>query len=571
MSNIDNLRDAAEKVAADLDSLEKKNAELAAQNEALRVVLEDLRRPKPPVAELPDVVIQYDSKTLKPEGEGDLWSLSGERRWTWDVRDDVRVILDCKGAQRRVILRRAWGDMTTTAATTMARIKVILDGEVFWDGDVRIHARQSSPMTFRRLPMPEFDLKELKARALVPNYRPQAGLDGSIPKRWEWKPWAERAEVITGKADRWSERFGLAPQSWVGGVPLANEASMLPPWDVTMLLSPNVSPALWEACAETAESVGNYTVHYYDRATGRPYDPASPACQGLPVINPDNLPALHTVMGLKLPVADLAHNLGLPNVMAMLTGERFYVEALESMVLLGSLARKGEERASGTYWSGQVRAAVWWLRDLYHLNRVYDRAPASEGSLRVREQLYKTLDWMASQYANPSAIGHRSTGLCAWTAHKTSLWMQYASPQGQTASTGHMYFLSHVLGEIHRSGIVGNAAEPMLRHALKVAEGTWKSGPSKYLAGWLQHSLAGTKDETWKQITERTFRTLGTPPAGFIPPLTSDIIAWHRAAVVVAVDLGEPWAQEALDWIDDALAQSKRTPGIVWQIEPTNS
>jgi hypothetical protein len=147
--------------------------------------------------------------------------------------------------------------------------------------------------------------------------------------------------------------------------------------------------------------------------------------------------------------------------------------------------------------------------------------------------------------------------------------MKYtSSTTGLTASTGHLYFLAHVLGEIHRSGIVGGLAEPMLRHVLKAARGAWESAPTKYLAGWLQHSLVGGTVETWKDIADRTFKRLGTGPLEFIPPLTTDIVAWHRAAVVAAVDLKEDWSFEALGWIDEVLKKTDRTPSIVWQVDP---
>src|ERR1044071_2282969 len=95
--NLNLLRDAVERVGADLIRLSNDRAVLAAdkatltaENAKLRDEIERLR-PKPPAIELPDVVIQFGTLTLEPEGEGELWPLSGERRWFWDVDGGIRI------------------------------------------------------------------------------------------------------------------------------------------------------------------------------------------------------------------------------------------------------------------------------------------------------------------------------------------------------------------------------------------------------------------------------------------------------------------------------------------------
>lgn len=561
---VDQLEGAMLSAATDLRTLKLERDRLLAEKADLEAKIAALQpKPEPVKPAVPDVVIKFGDKILRPEGPGEVWEWSGEQRWFWDVTSDLRIILDAVGKQRRIILQRAWGDLPLTAPVAEVRIGVALDGEKVWDGDVRIHHHTRPCMTFRREPAPAVHLNAWKGQGVLPNFKSQK-LDGKIPNRWEWKPWSLQPEAAT--ANPWTERFGIASKSWVGGVPLSNEGSMISPWDATLLLSANPSPELWEMCADTADSVGNYAVHFVSRVTGLPFEHNTEGGTALPQLNADNLPALNTAAGVRLPVADIAHCMSLPNVMALLTGERFYIEALQSMVLLGSLAKKGAERANGIYWSGQVRSVAWWLRNLYHLCQ----ATGGDTS-RHLPQLRENLKWMTERFALPSGPDHRPTGILSWVAHKNSPWMRFAaSTTGQTTSTGNAHFLAHVLGEVHRSGIIGGEAEKMLRHVLKVARGAWEHSPYKKLASWLQHSGTGSRTETWPEIMKRTFAWGIASVSEFPEPITTDIIAWHRAAVVVGHDLGEAWAIDALPEIDAMLAAERRVPSIAWQVEPAS-
>lgn len=565
---LDNIRAAVNQLessmlsmANDLRTMQQERDRLLAEKADLEAKLAALQpKPESPKPDVPDVVIKFGDRTLRPEGPGEVWLWSGERRWFWDVTSDIRIILDAVGKQRRIILQRAWGDLPLTAPVAIVRIGVILDGETVWDDDVRIHHHTRPCMTFRRRQIPAGPWGEAwKSLGLIPNFKSQK-LDGKIPNRWEWKRWDQQPEAAT--ANPWTERYGLASKSWVGGVPLSNEGSMISPWDATLLLS-NPSPDLWEMCADTAESVGNYAVHFISRVTGQPFEYNTEGGLALPQLNADALPVLTTAAGVRLPVADIAHDMALPNTLALLTGERFYIEALQSMVLLGSLAKKGPERANGIYWSGQVRSVAWWMRNLYHLCQ----ATGGDQSEHL-PQLRANLKWMTLRFADPRGPEYRPTGILSWVAHKASPWMRFVSSPGLTTSTGNAHFLAHVLGEINRSGVVAGEAEAMLRHVLKVAEGTWRHSPGRKLAAWLQHSGTGSHTEMWPEIMARTFANLKVIASGFPEPITTDIIAWHRTAVVAARDLGEVWAIEALPQIDAMLAADRRVPSIAWQVEP---
>lgn len=518
----------------------------------------------PPPSPLPDITISYDNITFKPEGPGDLWSLSGERRWVKDIDKDIRIILDVKDRQVRVILQRAWSDLGALTISSIINplVKVSINGSTLWDQPVRIHHHTRHCMTFNRLSRPGFDLDALKKSASIPNYPSNLKLPSpsTVLDNWQWALWEEKNPL----ADRWSENFGLATASWVGGVPLSNEGAMISPWDVALLHAsdPALISLLWDYCGKTADSSGNYAVHYFDRSTSRPLLYDSPLAQSLPMFNADSLPALNSSNNWRLPVADIAHDMALVNVFALLTKERFYIEELESWVLLGSLCRKGTERSSGIYWSGQVRAAAWWLRNLYHLCRIL----SPEGYRFT--QLKNNLDSMDERFARPTSSEYLPTGICSVVPKKESPWTKHSSPAPSQTSTGNLHFLSHVLGEIHRSGIVGNLAEPMLRHTLKAAKGTWESSPSKYQAGWLQHTIGDNpKSETWATICGRTFAN-SPKISTYQSPLTLDIVAWHRAAVVAAANLDEQWAVEALKQIDALIKSSNKQPSLSWQVEP---
>jgi hypothetical protein len=576
-NNDRNLSDRLRAMVSEIVELETANSKQAEEILKLRgkvTELEEelrrLREPKPPVDSpaVPDVLINLDGKEYRPTGPGELWPASGERRWTWDPSSEVRLILDAKGNQRRIIVQRAWGDLAPARLPALEmQIKVALDGETVYDGKLRVHQNTRPCMTFRREPLPLNDIGPLSALGVLPNYDPDARPSTEFLTKacgrtdWQWKLWSDIN--APGTFDPWSENFGVVTRSWVGGIPLANEASMLPPWDVMLAMTGHAS-LHQVVCGPTWDSSGNYAVHFFDRETGAPYRPDSKRAAALPVLNLDNLPALTSASGLKLPVGDIAHDFGLVNFAALVTHERFYIEELEAWTLLGSLARKGEERASGVYWSGQVRSVAWWLRNLFHL---YLSGSDSEKRGVIKKQLAGALRWMNSRFANPAGPDHRPTGICSVSPFRESPWSQFATTASGTVLSGNHHFLAHCLAEIYRSGF--EDAEPVLRHVLKVAEGTWKHSPFPYLAPWLQHAANDTA--SWEHLMRDTFSREIDPQlaSSFALPLTIDIVSWWRAAVVAAVDLGEPWAVEALAWVDGATKSSGKTPSISWAIQPT--
>lgn len=542
-----------------LEDIEKQYVEQKIKIHHLEEELKKYTRPiNPPIdsSKVPNLYLEVDGQKLVPTGPGEIWTLSGERRWTWDINPEITVILDSlfwpDGSkwQHRVIVHRARGSNRSLDPfidlPIEITLKVVEGNTILQDRTtVRVHPSTRPCITFNRIPTPRINLPEWKSQGKIPNYSEKATVSlVDLNKHWQWKPFPDtlKDNTITDKPltyDPISEKFGFASRSWSGGVPLANEASMLPPWSVALLhAGEDTYEALDTYCTLTAESSGNYPIHYFNKNTGKVIDYSdNKQTANIPVLNGDNLPVITTRNGFELPQADIAHDMGLVNLHALITKQRYYVEELESWVLLGSLTRKGDLRSSGLFFSGQVRATAWWLRNLFHLGLI--------DPTRVKQLRDNILD-LNSRFANPDSPEYRSSGVISIVDKKASPWMAYAASdvKKQTA-TGHLHFLSHVLGEIHRSGIIGDLCEPVLTHVLKSAEGTLRNSFLLSYAPWLQHAIGEDKNETWESIIQRTFANLklDSMSKDELPfPLTRDIRAWYRGALISAYNLSLPWA-----------------------------
>lgn len=595
-STIQDLRNRVRSQEIEISGLNTHNAFLTKLTEMQAAEIERLKAlvPSVPVVTPPNppivvnappsfsISVSPDSSstpvTFKPSGPGipNPYSPS-ERRWHWDLDSEVRIILDAREGngtsddqgQRRITFQRAWSDLPLTAPTRELQDIFIKDNDDSSEIEaLRLHHHTRHTVTFnRQLPGVIFTKN-------LPNYDFDAGLSQSA-RDWRWNP------SVAKDADLISENYYLAHQSWVGGVPLANEASILPPWDVEFLAS-GFSSSKQQEILGTWDSIGNYPIHFFDRETGKPCLPSSPSATSIPVLNLDNFPLpdaktkLTTRSGAVLPVPDMAHNFGLPNLGALSTRDLFYIEASESFVLLGSLSRKTTDsfipRSSGLYFSGQVRSTAWWMRDLYHLY-------LATNDVRFKHQMIRQLDLLERTFTIQGAADYRPTGLLSLAPRKTSPWNQFSAPTSYETPTGNHHFLAYVLGEISQHPEFASSVRPILLHVLKVAEGTWHHSPSKYFAPWLRHAVPSSSDSdvaspSWIQICLATFKNfypvlgkLGAPTPGFAAsPLTYDIACWYRAAVVTAVEAGLPWSSEALKWLDSQIPVSRRP--VAWNIKP---
>lgn len=518
----------------------------------------------PPVtSSLPDVSITFAGRDWKPSGEGELWQLSGERRWRWNATNEITIVLDAVEDQRRIILHRSWVDDTKidpitrnwAGPTIEYPLSISLDGVEVWNKSVRVHPQTRPCMTFRRRVPSSFAIK------VAPNYSPEANATAKailsvFNTSWQWDRWEDVNKA--GTFDNWSENYGLVIRSWTGGIPLSNEGALFPTWDVALMLTGNKK--LWEHVSPTWDTAGNYPIHFFDRKTGEPFRPET-IPSSIPVLKADGLPVLMSKSGVKLPVGDIAHDFGLCNYAALLTGERYYVEELEAWTLLGEVVLAHPSRAAGIYLSGQWRSTAWRLRNLFHLF-----LSLSEGAKKaaVLKQLTANINALNKRYADPNSPEYHPTGVLNTSPFGDAVWLKNATP-GPISLTGNLHFLAHVINEIRQADIgLEEVTLPILRHLLKVARGTWEHSPSRYMAGWLKH----VRGNDWRESIKLTFNAT-TPYSSFAPPLTADIVAWWRAAVVAAVETDEPWAVEALAWVDAALKQDKKQPSISWMIEPS--
>ncbi len=546
--------------------------ELLVANSRIAELEKILNKPPIPIPSpiTPDVEIAFLDQTWRPAGEGELYPVSGERRWTWEPSPEVRIVLDCKLTQRRVIIERCWGDLPLTAPVLATHLRIALDGNEYYNSPVRVHHHTRPAVTFRRLPAVQFDLGLLKRTGIIPNYMnsatpaPQQLSDMVTGRVHTWKRWEQIKAA--GTYDPFTEDYQFIINSWSGGAgPSINEASMLTPWDSTLLLSSEsdspTQSGLYDLCFDTADTSGNYPIHFWDQR--------GTVLANLPIVNPDAIPALFSSTGLKLPVPDLAHHHALSHLAALLTGERYYTEELESWVLLGPLARKGIDRESGIYFSGQVRATAWWLRIIYHLTRV----PAPESLTRYyTDILLRNLQYIYDNFVDPQGSEYRSTGILSIVQIRPSESTKYASSNAlfQTI-TGNTYFIAYVMGEIstHPNEQIRSLAIDIVRHVTLTARGTWEHSPSRYLIPWLQHAMLANVSD-WPTIMKTTFSTGPAHPTKWgTAPVTIDYFAWWRASVCAAIDAGGDnlWAIEALKWADREIQKWRPLP-IAWAVEP---
>jgi hypothetical protein len=562
--------------------LETKVRNQEAEISVLRTEIERLKTLIPPKPSDPPIIVNSPPSfsltvspspssppvTLKPSGPGipNPYSTS-ERRWFWDLDSEIRIILDARehSNEHHVTFQRAWSDLPLTAPVRELRdLLIFVEGEgVEQIKSLRLGHHTRPTITRNR------DIKTVPQLPpyLLPNYetpKTSAVID------WRWNP------SIVDAADPITENYHLAHQSWTGGVPLSNEASMFPTWDVMLLLM-DLPLTNRQQIFSTWDSIGNYPVHFYDRESGKPCLPSSPAAASIPVLNLDSFPLadpstkLKTRSGAVLPIPDMAHNFGLSNLAALSARDLYYTEALESFVLLGSLARRNDDpfltRSSGLFFSGQVRSTAWWMRDLFHLY-------LATGDLRFRHQMVNQLNFLRAAFVSPGAADYRPTGLLSFAPRKpVSPWNQFAAPTEHETPTGNHHFLAYVLGEISQHPEFAVTARPILLHVLKVAEGVWHNSPSKYFTPWLRHAVPSSSS-SWTTILSTAFKNfvpvpgkLGAPSPGFsAEPLTIEIACWYRAAVIAAVEQKLPWAPEALKWLDSQISVSKRP--ISWNIKP---
>jgi hypothetical protein len=541
---------------------------LSYEEEIARLKSEIERLSKPPVItpdsdpitveSPPSVYVAIDGKSFAFSGPGEVNPYSpSERRWYFDYDDEIRVILDANlNGKRRVTFQRAWSDLALEAPVRSVSVQIDdKDNDTHFKQSIRLHHHTRPCVDIGANVLPSVDLALLD---FLPNYDFAAIRNNTNTSDWKW-----RMILSDPTADMISEAYYLANQSWTGGVPLSNEASMLSPWDVYFLSVGGKTTKAADIIG-TWNSVGNYAVHFYDRSTGKPCLPESNAAITIPTLSLESLPKLFTVSGTTLPVPDLAHNFGLSNLGALLTHDRYYIEALESFVLLPSLSDSGKVRASGLYWSGQIRSNAWRMRDLFHIYL----ATKEE---RFKAQILQHLRYMNDAFANPESKAFLPTGVCSVVQRKPSNWNKYALPTDSETATGNHYFLMYVLGEISQHPEFASHCRPIMSHLAKVVDGVWHHSPSRFVVPWLRHAYP-TRTSGWKEIMAATFaKEQLAGLEGFLPPVTKEMACWYRAAVIALIDMADEdedifWAQSALKWLDIIAPVDKRPIG--WNINP---
>ncbi|HEX5760064.1 MAG TPA: hypothetical protein VF121_12815 [Thermoanaerobaculia bacterium] len=530
--------------------------------------------PAPPAA--PAVAVSLSGLgTWRPSGAGERLPGDDEVRWVGDLSREVRVVLDVKDdGQTRVTLQRAWSDLPTTAPVWTGKLTVKLADAVAHSAPFRLHHHTRPSLVLRRSPAPRFDLAALTAAGLVPRYArvkiPEDTLSRIAKGRYPWETWStvpsgKPPRHPPGSYDAISEEHGAIVHSWTGGAgPLLNEAALLMPGQVAYLLSGD--PRAWRALAQTADSSGNYAIHYWSRATAQPLRPAETRGLFSEIADADRRylqdpqVTLATAGGAKLPIPEPAHEHSLVYLAALLTGERYYREELAAWNTYNLLTRPpgGDLRYRGILWSGQVRTSAWSLRTLHELIRV----SSGEEKARYEAQLRDNLRWMTENLATPGGPGYRPTGVLNVSEHRPTEMLRQAGGRHGFVSTFMHHFLAAVLGELVRGGYP--EAKPMLLHTLKLYEGLWRHGQSRFDLAWGQHAEGADV----KTMIARTFEKRATPPKAFVAPVDRGYAACLRGPLVAGTNAGLPWAREALTWLDGAYEAQWGAPPLDWALVP---
>ena len=547
LSQIRTLQDELDALRAEVSSLK---AELAARPPA---------PPRPPVQVSADIEVTLEGfGSFRPGLESD--KRGREVRHAGEL-GNARVVLDLKDdGQIRVIVERCKPGLPVLAPAVNTRLGVKIGGGIRHDAPLRLHPHTRPPVVFNPSAPPSFDLAELVAARLVPNYDPSA------------KPSEEDlVELAAGQAPwtRWngggkpfdpvSESFSLVRDSWPPGAgQLMNEAAPLNPAEVAFLLSGD--PRAWELVRRLADSSGCYPVHYYVPDDKGGHFPRAQETAGLPFLQGTNQVTIKTALGVVCPVPDTAHQHSLCYLGALLTGDRYWLEEVDAWRSYNLLARPPlDTRLVGIIHSGQERSTAWALRTLL-LDALLDPASSAPAELRAN------LVYLNQTFVDPLSRFNRRTGVTSPQNFRPAPALQYVKPTAPMPpyiATWHYSVMAFVLDWCALAGF--KEAEPVRDHILKVSEGVWKYSPTFW--DWPNGNHAYPADD-WAQVMVATFATRTAVPTGFAPHVTPDYIGWARFGPVVGARLNQPWAIEALKKIDAEAPKFKGGVPAVLMVNP---
>lgn len=239
----------------------------------------------------------------------------------------------------------------------------------------------------------------LIASRALPNYDRSVMVKPSALAEFESKWKGERIEPMGS---------GLATpfMPTTGGRP---DIGLLPAWAAMYLLSMDRSAQ--QMTLGTADLAGSWSMHYRDRATGRPisvidHPYMTVLGQASDTLNPatrkrESFPACAAPQACETPFnADVAHQPAFAYLPYLVTGDYYYLEELQFWAMFDAFySNPGyREYAKGLMKADEVRAQAWGLRTLAEAAYITpDDDPLKPHFMRIVEA---NLDWYNAAYPN---------------------------------------------------------------------------------------------------------------------------------------------------------------------------
>ncbi|QYF95975.1 hypothetical protein KY495_07980 [Massilia sp. PAMC28688] len=232
-----------------------------------------------------------------------------------------------------------------------------------------------------------------------------------------------------------------------------DDIGLLPGWAATYLLT--MDERAKDATLGTADLAGSWSIHYRDKATGRPvslhdYPYMTVAGQKNDTLNPvtknyENFPACAAAGACTNPNAhDMSHQPSFAYLPYIVTGDHYYLEELQFWGMFDAFFSNPGYRQgiSGLVKPDQVRGQAWGLRSI--ANAAYI-TPDNDPLKKPLDSIVKAnLKWYNDHYTNnaqANKLGVLSHGYAIVYANNTGLapWMDdfFTSAVGHVAELGY--------------------------------------------------------------------------------------------------------------------------------------
>lgn len=223
--------------------------------------------------------------------------------------------------------------------------------KIFWHGEEpQVHIRHDTAYLIASRALPNYDQSITITEKTLADWA----------KRWDKAP---KEPMTVG--------LSVKGMAMTGGRP---DIGILPAWSALYLLS--MDKRLKDAMLGTADLAGTWSMHYREKNTDQPLSlidfpymtEVGTSGDAKNPVTKKSEKAPSTVKGLnKTPYShDTAHQPGFAYLPYLVTGDRYYLDELQSWAMWNVFQSNPGYRKNvqGLVWRGQVRAAAWCLRTL---------------------------------------------------------------------------------------------------------------------------------------------------------------------------------------------------------------